>query len=263
MGSILTAVAVLAAIGAVLGILLAVAARLLTVKTDERVEKIISLLPGANCGGCGYAGCAALAEAIAMGEASTSACKAGGPDCATAIAQVMGKAPEKAVRMRAQVMCSGVRGAAKLKYDYSGLEDCRAAIRSGGGDKVCQNGCIGHGTCAAACAFGAISVVNGVACVEYSKCVGCGMCASACPKGIIKMIPFEARYWVGCSSVDKGQLTRSYCEKGCISCKICEKNCPSGAITVYDGVAHIDYEKCTECGICYEKCPRHIIIKGN
>ncbi len=259
---ILIAFGILAAVGALLGVMLAVASKVFHVDTDERVELIKDCLPGANCGGCGYAGCGALAEAIAKGEAKTSACSAGGQKAAEKIAEIMGQKAEAVVRMRAQVMCSGSRDKAKQKYLYEGLEDCRAAIRVGGGDKICPNGCVGHGTCAAACAFGAIKVVDGVAVVDYEKCTGCGACATACPKAIIRLVPFDAEYWVGCMSVDKGAITRSYCDVGCISCKICEKNCTSGAIAVVGGVARIDYAKCTGCGVCYEKCPRHIIFCG-
>lgn len=260
MSPVLTAFLVLAAVGAILGVMLAAASRIFAVKTDERCEKIQALLPGANCGGCGYAGCGALAEAIVRGEAPTSACKAGGPETSEKIAAVMGKKPEAFVRMRAQVMCSGSRGKTKRLYEYQGLEDCSAALRAGGGDKACPYGCIGHGSCATACAFGAISLVDGVAAVDPDKCRGCGTCVSACPKGIIKLIPFDAVYWVGCMSEDKGAQTRTYCEAGCIACRICEKNCPTGAISVVGGRAQIDYGKCDACGVCYEKCPRKIIV---
>ena len=101
-----------------------------------------------------------------------------------------------------------------------------------------------------------------MAVVDYEKCTGCGVCASFCPKKIIKLVPFEAEYHVGCSSLDKGAVTRTYCDAGCIGCKLCEKACESGAITVSDNVAKIDYTKCTDCGKCAEKCPKKIIKKG-
>ncbi len=259
---ILYAIMWFAILGAVLGIMLAVAAKVFAVKVDERIPEICDELPGANCGGCGYAGCTALAEAIVRGEAKTTACVVGGSEVASAISEIMGSAAGDVVRYRAQVMCSGEAGVAKKKYHYNGANDCIAATKLGGGDKLCPNGCIGLGSCAKVCTFDAIRIVNGVASVDYSKCAGCGNCVSACPKHIIRLIPFDAKYWVGCMSVDKGAKTRSYCEVGCISCRICEKNCPQGAITVDDFVAHIDYTKCTSCGICAEKCPRHIIKTG-
>ena len=259
MKEILTTVLSFAAPGGFFGIVLAIASKIFEVKVDERVPQILECLPGANCGGCGYSGCSALAEAIASGDAKPSSCPVGGAETAKAVGKIMGIEVGGFERKRAQVMCSGSCGVAKKKYVYSGAPDCISAASLAGGDKVCANGCVGLGSCVAACPFGAISVEDGVAAVDYHKCEGCGVCVAACPKHIIELIPFEADFWVGCKSVEPGAVVRKQCDAGCIGCKICEKNCPSGAITVKDYVASIDYDKCTECGICEEKCPRKII----
>ncbi len=256
---ILIAALIFAVLGAVIGALLAVASKAFEVPVDEKAEKITAVLPGANCGGCGYSGCAALAEAISKGKAPCGSCTVGGDEVAEAVAEIMGVKAEKTVRMRAQVMCSGTLDKAKHKYIYEGIENCIAAMQLGGGSKVCPNGCLGLGACAQKCPFGAIEIVDGVAKVDYHKCKGCGVCVATCPKHIIKLVPFDSRVYVGCMSVDKGAVTRSYCESGCISCRICEKNCPTGAITVKDYVASIDYDKCINCGKCAEKCPRKVI----
>ena len=194
-----------ALLGGALGAMLAAASKAFEVKTDPRVEEITVALPGANCGGCGFAGCAALAEAIARGDAGCSACTAGGEATAKAVAKIMGVAAKAPVRMRAQVMCSGTHDKAKLKYKYDGAPDCNAVVKLSGGDKFCPNGCIGQGTCVAACKFGAIKVIDGVAVVDYNRCTGCGMCVKACPKYIIKLIPHGSDHWVGCMSVDDGK----------------------------------------------------------
>lgn len=249
-------------LGLLMGALLALASKLFAVKKDEKAEAIKECLPGANCGGCGYSGCDAYAAAVSAGDAPVNKCSVGGAEAASKIAQIMGVDAGEQVRMRAQVMCSGTGEYAKKKYIYEGIDDCVAASKIGGGDKMCKNGCIGLGTCVRACPFDAIVVEDGVAAVDYSKCKGCGICVSACPKGIIKLIPFDAKHWVGCMSVDDGKNTRKVCDVGCISCKLCQKNCPAGAINVDNFVASIDYDKCTGCDICTDKCPRHIIWSG-
>lgn len=259
MNNILIALVCFAVISGLLGVILALASKIFAVKTDERVEKITELLPGANCGGCGYTGCAALAQAIADGKAPVNSCNSVSDEALEKIGEIMGVKAEKGTRYRAQVMCSGTHELAKKKYIYSGIADCAAAMKLAGGDKLCPNGCIGLGTCQTVCKFDAIHIINGVAAVDYDKCSACGMCVSACPKGIITLIPYDAKHWVGCKSADKGAVTKNYCEVGCIGCKMCEKKCPVGAIKVVDFTAEIDYEKCIGCGECEKACPRKII----
>ncbi len=259
LSDVLIPIAIFAGLGILFGIVLAIAARVFAVKTDPRIDEILEVLPGANCGGCGYSGCAALADAIVKGEAKPTACNACGAAGAQKIGVIMGVEVEETVPVHAHVMCAGNCETAIYKYQYEGAGDCIAAEKLGGGNKTCPNGCIGLGTCVTACKYDAIHVVNGLAVVDDTKCTGCGACTMICPKHIISLIPVSSKYSVQCRSVEPGALTRKQCAVGCIGCKICEKNCPADAIHVEGSVAVIDQSKCTHCGICAEKCPRKII----
>ena len=249
---------IIGAIALLLGAILAVASVIFKVDTDERIGLIEEALPGANCGGCGYAGCSAYAAAIVSGEAPLTKCAVGGEKAQSSIAKIMGTAAEKIEPKRAFVQCGGDCSAASLKYDYTGISDCAAAMRVAGGPKECAFGCLGFGTCVSVCKFSAISVKNGVAVVNPDKCVGCGTCAAACPRHVIKLRTVEKKSDVKCNSTDKGAIVRKYCKAGCLACGICAKNCPQGAITV-DGIAKFDHDKCVGCGTCVEKCPAKCI----
>lgn len=259
MKEIVITVLIFAGLGALFGALLAVASKVFAVKVDERIPKIMEKLPGANCGGCGYSGCAALADAIVRGDARPDACNVCEAAAAREIAAIMGEEIGDKVRMRAFAACSGHTGVARKKFVYSGADDCISASHLAGGEKLCAGGCLGLGTCMSACAFGAISINNGVAKVDPAKCSGCGSCVAVCPKNVLRLVPAAAKYYIGCGSTERGVTTVKQCDTGCIGCKICEKNCEVGAIKVVDNLAVIDYSKCTSCGTCYEKCPKGII----
>lgn len=254
---------VLAAVAFLFGALLAVAAKKFAVKKDPRIEQICEHLAGANCGGCGYSGCAAYATAIVEGGAPTDLCPVTGEEGVNQICAIMGVEAKQPVRMRAQVKCAGTWESANFKYLYKGLADCHSVARLGNGPKECRYGCIGLGSCVHACPFDAIHLYGGVATVAYDKCRACGMCVSACPQNLIELVPFNSRYWVSCGSKDKGAVVRSLCKDGCIGCGLCAKVCPTGAITMVDNIAHIDYSRCSSCGACAKKCPRKIIFDGN
>ena len=252
------------AIGLVLGILLAFASKIFAVEKDERAEAIAEILPGANCGSSGYAGCSAYAAAISSDGAKINACSPGGQKVSDAIAEIMGVQSEAVEEKVAIVLCHGEKEFADNKYIYEGVEDCNVEVTlQGGGHKACTYGCLGFGSCAAVCQNNAISIENGIAVVDYDKCGGCGECEKACPKKLIKIVKRSAKYVVKCNSCDKGAEMKAKCTVGCIGCKICEKNCPTEAIKVENNHAIIDYDKCIGCGICAEKCPKKIIMELN
>ena len=262
MTGIIIAAAVVGIVGIVIGVLLGIASEKFKVEVDEKEILVRAELPGNNCGGCGYAGCDALAKAIAEGKAKVDQCPVGGAPVGEKIAAIMGVEAGSAEKKVAFVKCKGTCDKATVKYNYYGIDDCHkiADAVPGGGSKGCNYGCLGSGSCVKACQFDAIHVVNGVAVVDKEKCVACGKCAEACPRHLIELVPYDKQTRVACSSHAKGKAVTAACELGCIGCKKCEKNCPSEAITVTDFCAHIDYDKCTGCGKCKEVCPRHVIL---
>lgn len=257
--TILTAFLVVTSIGLVAGILLALASKFLYVKEDETVKLVRECLPGINCGACGYTGCDDYAKAVANGSAKTNLCIPGADSVAANVAEVMGVEAQDVVEMMAFVGCNGNFDATDKASDYDGVKTCSAASMIYGGPNNCNFGCLGCGDCADLCPVNAICINDSIAHIKASVCIGCGLCVETCPKNIIKLIPQTARVAVMCNSNDKGGVARKKCKNACIGCKKCELNCPSGAITVQNNLAVIDYDKCTSCGICADVCPTKCI----
>ena len=266
---ILIAIAVIGGLGLVFGLVLAVASKVFYVETDPRLEQLVEALPGANCGGCGYAGCAAYAEAVLKGEAPIGKCASGGNDSALKMSVIMGVKAEKVTRRVALVRCSGARTVdaegnvqgARDKGVYEGIPDCLAATKvAGRGPLVCKFGCLGYGNCTKVCKYDAIHVVNGVAKVDSEKCVGCMTCAAACPRKLIVPVDYSQPVIIACASQAKGAVTIRGCTHGCIGCGLCKKICPNDAILVEHNLATIDYSKCDACGLCATVCPKKLIV---
>lgn len=241
--------------GLIFGLLLAAAGILFKVKKDERIPLIEETLPGANCGGCGYTGCSAYAEAIASGEAECDLCSVGGKEAARYIADIMGTKSDF-VKKYAFIGCSG---GARERFLYDGAPDCAYAAMLMGGVKTCTYGCIGLGNCVKVCPTGALSMTDSHPVVNKEKCTGCGKCKRACPRALIDIVPETAVYAVMCNSHEKAQYMKASCIDGCIGCGKCTKVCAYEAISVQNNLAFIDYGKCTGCGKCAEVCPKHII----
>ena len=257
---IIIAAAVVGILGILIGIFLGIASEKFKVEVDEKEILVRNELPGNNCGGCGYAGCDALAKAIAAGQAEVGACPVGGASTAEKIGAIMGVAGGTTEKKVAFVKCKGTCDKTKVQYNYYGVDDCKkVSVVPGAGEKACTYGCMGYGSCVKACAFDAIHVVDGVAVVDKEKCVACGKCVSSCPNHLIELVPYKAGHLVQCSSHAKGKDVKSVCESGCIGCTLCTKQCEFDAIHMENNLAVIDYEKCTNCGKCAEKCPVKVI----
>ena len=267
--AILTAVLVLGLTGLVLGLVLYAVSRRFKVEVDPRVGQIAELLPGANCGGCGFPGCSAFAEACVKSESmdglKCSACKS---EVMQQIAAITGHAVEVGVEKVAVVRCAGSCANRPSLRVYDGAKSCAAAALMNGGATGCFFGCLGCGDCVRACKFEAIKMdpETGLPVVDQDKCTACGACVKACPRMIIELRnknKLDRRVYVSCVNKDKGPVAKKACEVGCIGCGKCVKACPFEAITLENNLAYIDFEKCRLCRKCVDECPQHSIMAVN
>ncbi|MCI6609882.1 MAG: RnfABCDGE type electron transport complex subunit B [Ezakiella sp.] len=252
---ILKPIIVLGSLGLLFGVLLSIASRVFAVEMNPMVGNILGVLPGANCGACGFPGCEGLANAIAKGTAPTNACPIGGAAVAQKVAAIVGGEAGEVLRQVAVVRCNGTCNLAKDKYEYYGIKDCRYISQIGGGNKACSYGCLGCGTCQEVCPFDAIEIKDGIAHIIKEKCKACNKCVVVCPKKIIELMPYDRHTVIKCASEDKGKVVKSNCAVGCIGCQICVKKCPKQTIKFENNLAHIDYTGCVDCKTCVKACP--------
>lgn len=250
---------VVAGIAGVLAFLLAFLGKFFAVKTDERIDKVSERLAGANCGGCGYAGCKAFAEALVKGETDLGKCNPTSGEDKKEIARILGVEAQESEPTVAVVHCKGGDDC-NTKYRYKGYYSCESEELFAGGNKACPYGCLGLGSCSAACPYNAVEVKDGVSVIRTEKCRSCGACITKCPKKIIGRIPASATVYIGCSSACKGKEVMGACKKGCIACGKCARTCKAGAIEMINNIPVIDYSKCIGCNECAAACPRKCIV---
>ncbi|MDO5575614.1 MAG: RnfABCDGE type electron transport complex subunit B [Fibrobacter sp.] len=287
-------VLIVGSIGLFFGIGLAIASKKLFVYIDPRISQIQEILPNANCGACGFPGCSGFSKAVVDGNAEPSGCVPGGAKVASAIADILNVAASSSDPMVAVVHCNGGKNEALIHAQYDGIEDCNAAVLIGNGNKVCQSGCLGAGTCVRSCPFNAIFINDkGIAQVDSKKCTGCGKCVRACPRKIISLIPKVHKIFLACSNHERGAKVKKYCSVGCTACTLCVKATHSGAITMENNLPVLDYSgeenfitaaykcpsncyhdqvkirpkanidtKCDGCGECLAVCPVKDAIDG-
>ena len=261
MGTIIIPAVIVAVVGLIAAVILTIASKLMYVPVDEKVAAIREVLPGANCGACGFAGCDDYAAAFGENPAlSTALCPVGGSSIASQIAGILGVDAADAEEKVAMVMCQGNYGVTRQIMEADRIHTCKEAKMFYGGQWACPYGCLGLGDCFNVCKFDAIRIVNGVARIDRDKCVGCGACDDTCPNNIISMVNKKNLVFVACKSMEKGAKTRKTCENGCIGCMKCQKTCKFEAIKVENNVAQVDLEACKNYGLCEKECPTGAIV---
>lgn len=260
---LIISVGAMGGIGVLFGAFIAYSSKKFAVETDPRIKEVEEALPGANCGACGFPGCSGYAEAIVNKGSAIGLCPVGGPAVAEKIGQIIGASANNEIAAKvASVKCQGGTNCTD-NFEYIGVKDCHTANLLHKGNKSCQYGCLGLGSCINVCPFNAIKINElGVAEIDLSRCTGCGLCVKECPKAVIDLVPAAAQVHVLCKNKEPGKIVKPKCYTGCIACRLCERVCESKAIKVDGNVAAIDYNLCTGCMACVEKCPVKA-IKGS
>jgi len=270
MNVILIAVIVLGAVGLIAALVLWGTAKKFAVKEDPRIGQVNEVLPGANCGGCGFPGCGGMAAACVKaadeaGELGNLSCPVGGQPCMEKVAAILGLQAVAAAPKVAVVRCNGTCENRPRLVSYDGVQTCRIANTTCMGETACAYGCLGCGDCVAACQFDAIRInpETGLPEVDRAKCTACGACAKACPRNIIEIRQVDDQKQgmvVTCMNKDKGAVANKACAASCIGCGKCKQVCGAEAITVENNLSYIDAEKCISCRACEEACPKACII---
>lgn len=269
MNLITIALIVLGVTGLLSAVLLYIVAQKFKVDEDPRIDQVQEVLPGANCGGCGFAGCRSLAEACVKADSlETVNCPVGGAAVMSKVAEILGLTAVATAPKVAVVRCNGTCEVRAKHNEYDGAQSCRIIHAMYVGETDCPFGCLGCGDCVEACAFDAIHInpTTGIAEVDDEKCTSCGKCVAACPRHIIELRnkgPKSRRMVVQCVNKDKGAIARKACLNACIGCGKCQKVCEFDAITVENNVAYIDYTKCRLCRKCESECPTGAIHAVN
>ncbi len=258
--SVVIAFLIVGVLGLILGFGLAVADKKLAVEKNPKLEELEAAMPGANCGGCGFAGCQAYAEAVFNGSAPAGLCSPGGAELAEKMGNILGIKVEVKEKMVAFVFCSGSSETTVTDYEYSGMKDCNAAALLQGGPSGCKEGCLHLGSCISVCPSAAIGYdEKGRVVVDKEKCIGCGKCVSVCPKNVIKLVPYTAEWLCACNNHEPGGRVRKACKVGCIGCKMCETKVEGSPFKVESFLSVNDYHadqsaSAAAAEICPQKC---------
>ena len=262
---VIASVITLFCIGVTASAILGVASRVFYVEEDPRIEAVIEALPGSNCGGCGYAGCASYAEAVLKNpEVPANLCVAGNDKTIQDVGALTGKAAEACAPRMSFRRCAKTEGVMKQRFTYGGVASCAAAALMEDGTDQCTYSCLGLADCLRACPFDAIVMKEGMATIIVDRCVACGKCIPACPRNVLELVPHAHRVMIFCGTQNKGKAAMDSCSVGCINCNACIRKCPAQAISTQDGRISVDHAAClaygAECDeVCTDVCPRNIL----
>jgi len=261
------ALIIMSVLGGTLALILFYVASKFKIIEDPRINIVEEALPGANCGGCGYSGCRAFAEALVKAENLDNLfCPVGGNEVMKKVAEIIGKAPNEQKSFVAVLRCNGSKECRPKFSIYNGTKTCTIEALFYKGDTGCQYGCLGYGDCVKVCQFDALHMndITGLPVVDDSKCTACGACVKECPRNLFELRvrqKKDRKIYVACMNEDKGGIARKYCSVACIGCSKCFQVCPHDAITMKNNLAYIDSEKCKLCRKCVEVCPTNAIIE--
>lgn len=251
---LLVPILILTSIGLIAAVCLVIISNIMDVPKDEKLEQILEVLPGANCGACGFSGCEGYAKALALGKAEIGLCSPGGKDVSQKLSEILKVEGNFTTPKKAIIRCCTSNNIKNTDLQYQGLKSCAAVSTMSTSSNPCDFGCIGFGDCAKVCQYGAISLKDGVAKIDPQKCVGCSKCVKTCPKNLITLTDDKKQAINFCMNTDKGMFTRKACLEGCIGCMMCIKACPEGAISMNQSLAVVDKDKCIGCGKCVAAC---------
>lgn len=266
---ILDAAIILGIIGAVAAIILYFVSKAFHIEEDPRIDQVAANLPGANCGGCGFAGCRALAEAmVKQGSMDGLVCPKTNEEVGTSIAKILGSEVKFVAPKIAVLRCNGTSCNSPAKAFYDSALSCTFANGLFAGEGACPFGCLGCGDCVSVCKFGALSMdpETKLPVVNADLCSGCGVCVKNCPRKVLELRNRgvdDKRVFVACNNKEKGGVARKNCSAACIGCGKCAKVCPAAAITVENNLAYIDFNQCQLCGQCVAECPTGAIHAVN